>query len=330
MVIANAANTYDGVTVVKDGFLQIASGANLGTGKVFVNGGVLSLTDAAQTSVATIPGGLNIVSQIGTSRAIMGVLGNTGFTIDAGSPLNVTVPLYGMVLGVDGSYANNIDISQIGGAGNTRVSVANVGGVDRTYTGTLSPATDNTIRLNSAANIFIISGTNALGGAASTANLTVGLPYANPLIFSGVNITQGNTGTVSVRGNNSATLGPVTVNRGVTLAIEGAGLTTPLGNGVVTALGGTISTDTTTDAKFGNTDFRLYGGSTLFLDNATVTTANTDRRLLNTTNIDLTSSILRLRGDGGAATASAQTVNSIDYWGKFGFIAIRFWQFKGC
>jgi autotransporter-associated beta strand protein len=315
MVIANAANTYDGVTVIKDGFLQIATGANLGTGKVFVNGGVLSLTDAAQTGIATMPGGLNLISQIGASRSALGVIGNTGFTIDAGNPLNVTVPYYGMVLGVDGSYANNIDISQIGGTGNTRVSVANVGGVDRTYTGTLSPASDNTIRLNSAANIFVISGANALGGAASTANLTVGLPYANPLNFAGFNITQGNTGTVSIRGNNSATLGPVTVNRGVTLAIEGTGLTTPLGSGVVTALGGTVQTDATTDAKFGNTDFRLFGGSTLFLDNSAVTTANTDRRLANTTNIDLTSSTLRLRGDGGAATVSSQTVATIDYSG---------------
>ena len=70
-----------------------------------------------------------------------------------------------------------------------------------------------------------------------------------------------------------------------------------------------------TDAKFGNTDFRLFGGSTLFLDNSGVTTTNTDRRLANTTNIDLTSSTLRLQGDGGAATVSSQTVASIDYFG---------------
>ncbi|MBX7209625.1 MAG: autotransporter-associated beta strand repeat-containing protein [Verrucomicrobiaceae bacterium] len=315
MVIANSANTYDGATVVKDGFLQIASGANLGTGKVFVSGGVLSLVAANQTGVATMPGGLNLVSQIGTTRAVLPVIGNTGFTIDSANPLNVTVPIYGMVLGVDGDIANNIDLSQIGGTGNTRVSVANVGGVNRTYTGTILPATDNTIRLNSAANIFIISGTNALGGATSTANVIAGLDYATPLNLPGVNITQGNTGTISVRGNNSATLGNVTVNRGITASIEGTGLTTPLGNGVVTALGGTVTTDATTDSKFGNTDFRLYGGSTLFIDNASVTSANADRRMLTTSNIDLTSSTFRLRGDGGAATVSSQAVNSIDYWG---------------
>ena len=46
LVIANAANTYDGVTAIKDGFLTINAGAKMGTGKVFVNGGVLSLSAA--------------------------------------------------------------------------------------------------------------------------------------------------------------------------------------------------------------------------------------------------------------------------------------------
>lgn len=315
MVIANAANTYDGVTVVKDGVLQIATGANLGSGKVFVNGGVLSLTSSAQAGVGTMAGGLQLVSQIGTSRAALAVVGNTGYNIDVGTPLNVAVPIYGMVLGVDGDFSNSIDLAQIGGTGNTRVSLANIGGVNRTYAGTILAASDNVVRLNSAANTFIINATDALGGAGATAELLVGLPYANPLVFPGVGITQGSGGTVSIRGNNSTNLGAVTVNRGVTLSIEGTGLVSPLGNGVVTVLGGTVSTDATTNASFGNTDFKLYGGSTLFLDNSAVTTANSNRRLLATTDIDLTSSTLRLRGDGGAATVSSQTVNSIDYWG---------------
>lgn len=316
LIIENSANTYDGATVVKDGFLQVANGANLGTGRIFVNGGALSLTDAAQTyDETTMPGGLNLVAQIGTSRAVLPVIGNTGYDIDSSNPLTVGVPIFGMVLGLDGNVATNIDLSQIGGGGNTRVSIANIGGVDRTYTGTISPSSDNTIRFNSAANTLLLTNPNTLGGPSSTAKLVFGLDYATPLAFAGVTITQGNSGTVSVRADNSASLGAVTVNRGITLNINGTGLVSPIGNGIVTALGGTISTDTTTDAKFGNTDFRLFGGSTLLLDNSAVTTSNTDRRLLNGTSVSLTSSTLRLLGDGGAATIAAQTVASIAYAG---------------
>ncbi len=314
LVIANSANTYDGVTAVKAGFLQLAPGANLGTGRVFVNGGALSLADASQTGAGTMPGGLQLVSQFGTSRSVLPVVGNGGFVIDAANPLNMAVPIHGLVLGLDGSFANNIDLAQAGGAGSPRVWVANIGGVDRTYAGTLAPAADNTIRLSSAANTLILAAPSALGGAASTANVVVGQDVGRALIFAGVNLTNGNGGTVSIRADNAATLGGVTVNRGGILNINGA-ITTPLGSGVVTALGGTLSTDDTTAAQFGNTDYRLFGGSTLLLNNAAVTTANTDRRLQSTANLDLTTSILRLLGDGGAATASAQTVGSIDYAG---------------
>lgn len=315
LVIESGANTYDGVTAVKDGFLQIASGAVLGAGPVLVNGGAFSLAAPSQlTDDTSLPGGLNLVAQIG-ARAVLPVIGNTGFDIDGANPLAVSVPAFGMVLGLDGNLGANLDLSQIGGTGNTRVSVANIGGVDRTYTGTISPASDNTVRLNSAANNFILTTAGALGGASSSAKLVFGLDYATPLVFSGVNITQGNTGTISVRADNSASLGAVTVHRGVTVNINGTGLLSPLGNGIVTVLGGTVSTDATTDAKFGNTDFRLFGGSTLLLDNSAVTTANANRRLSSTASVGLTSSTLRLLGDGGAATISSQNVASISYAG---------------
>ncbi|MGV3660650.1 MAG: autotransporter-associated beta strand repeat-containing protein [Prosthecobacter sp.] len=321
LVIASATNAYDGVTAVKDGFLQIASGAVLGGGKTFVNGGVLSLVNSTQTSVATIPGGLELVSQIGTSRAIMPVIGNTGFVIDSINPLAVTVPVYGMVLGIDGSFTSNIDISQIGGGDSTRVSVANVGG-DRTYGGVLSPASDGVIRLNSPGSTFIINGVNSLGGG-NAADLMVGLPYANPLNFIGLAITQGSGGAVSIRNNNAAMNGTVTVNRGVTLNINGATVTSPLGTGAVTALGGIINTDNATAAQFANTDFRLYGGSTLLLDNRGVTAASTNRRLLPTTDIRSVSSTLQFAADGGAAGSGvqAQTIDTYTYQGG-NFISI--------
>ena len=316
MLVSNAANTYDGVTAVKDGILQVGVGANLGGGAVYVNGGAIGLTSAAQATTSTnstFAGGLNIVSQIGTSRAIFGAVLNTGFTIDGANTVSVNVPTYGMALEVD-NIASDIDMSQVGGTANTRVFLSNRIGADSTYTGNIAANTDGIIRLASATNNLILSTANQLGGAASINNLVVGVDLANALNFSGVNITHGNGGTVSVRADNSATLGAVTVNRGVTLNINGA-VTTPIGAGVVTLLGGTVSTDNTSSAIFGNTDFRLYGGSTLLLDNSAVTTANTDRRLLNTASIGLASSTLRLIGDGGAATASSQTVTSIDYSG---------------
>ena len=320
MIVSNTANTYNGVTAIKDGILQVGAGANLGSGAVFVNGGAIGLTSAAQatsTTNATFAGGLNLVSQIGATRSSLGAVVNTGFDIDAGSPLDVAVPIYGMALEVD-NIANNIDIAQVGGGGaaSNRVYLSNRLGFDSTYTGTLTPSANGTLRLASATNNLILSTLNSLGGAGSTANLVVGIDQANAAIFSvGLAITHGTGGTVSVRNNNDVTLGTVTVNRGVTLNVNGAGITTPLGAGVVTVLGGTVSTDATSDVRFGNTDFRLFGGSTLLLDNSAVAALNTNRRLLTTTDIDLTSSTLRLLGDGGAATVSSQAVNSIDYVG---------------
>ncbi len=316
LVVENGGNTYDGVTAVKDGFLQLASGAVLGNSPVLVNGGALSLTAANQVSDGTtLPGGLSLVAQLGTSRAALPVIGVTGFDIDGSNPLTVNVPIFGMVLGIDGTIGNIIDLSQVGGSGNTRVSIANIGGVDRTFSGTIFPASDNTIRLNSAGNNFIIASPNALGGSSSSARLVFGLDYATPLSFAGVTITQGNSGTISVRADNPTSLDTVTVNRGMTLNINGTGLVSPLGAGTVTALGGTISTDATTDAKFGNLDFRLFGGSTLLLDNSAVASANSNRRLLPSTSLSLTSSTFRLLGDGGAATVSAQNVASLSYAG---------------
>lgn len=318
MLVSNAtasSNDYQGVTAIKDGILQVASGAELGSGAVIVNGGAIGLVSAGQvTDGTTMIGGLTLVSQVGTSRASLGAVVNTGFVIDGANPLGINVPIFGAALEVD-TIANSIDMSQVGGAGNTRVYLGNRIGADSTYTGAITAATDATIRLTSGSNTLVLSTANQLGGAASTDALIVGVDQSNPLVFAGVNLTHGNGGTVSVRANNAATLGAVTVNRGVTLNINGTGLLTPVGAGVVTALGGTISTDATTNAQFGNTDFRLFGGSTLLLDNSAVTTANADRRLLNTTAIDLTSSTLRLLGDGGAATVSTQTVDSLDYAG---------------
>lgn len=313
-MLVEAANTYTGPTAIKDGVLQLGASASLASA-VYVNGGALALANAGQADTGTLPNGLNLVSQIGTSRASLAAIVNTGFDIDSGNALNVTVPIYGMALEVD-TIANNIDLSQVGGAGNTRVYLSNRLGFDSTYTGSLTAASNGTLRLASASNNLILSTANQLGGASSTAPLIIGVDAATPTLFAGgPAIVRGTGGTVSVRANNSATLGPVTVNRGVTLNINGTGLTTPVGAGIVTVFGGTVSTDAATDAKFGNTDFRLYGGGTLLLDNSGVAAGNVDRRLLNTTDIDLTSSTLRLIGDGGAATASSQSVNSVDYAG---------------
>ena len=322
LAINGTTNSYDGITVVKNGILQLGAGANLGAGKTYINGGTLSVPDMATlNSLVSSTGGLALVGQLGTSRYALPVIGYSGSAdINSGNPLAVNVPVAGMVLGIDGisgtSSTNtaNIDLSQVG-SGSNRVWLANVIGFDRTYNGNILPSGDNTIRLSSPSNILILSGAaNQLGGASSTANLIIGHDISTPINYvTAATMTNAQGGTVSVRSNNALT-GTVTVHRGVTANITGT-VTTPLGTGPVVGMGGTISTDNTTTAQFGNTDFRLFGGTTLLLDNSAVASANVDRRLLNTTNLDLTSSTLRLLGDGGAATASSQAVSSIDYTG---------------
>lgn len=321
MVIAGGSNAYNGITAIKDGILQVGAGANLGSGAVFVNGGALALTTAAQatsTTNATFAGGLNLVSQLGTSRAAIGAIVNTGFTIDGVSPLDVKVPLYGMALEVD-TISSNISLANVGtgGTSSNRVYLTNRIGADSTYTGVVTAGADGTLRLASATNSLILSTANSLGGVGATNPLEFGMSLSNPLNFSGATaLAHISGGTVSVRANNSNTLGAVTVNRGVTVNINGA-ISTPIGTGIVTALGGTLSTDNTTAAQFGNTDFRLYGGSTLLLDNRAVTAASTDRRLLPATTIRSVSSTVSFAADGGAAGSGiqAQTLAGYTYSG---------------
>ena len=330
MTLTNVANTYDGVTAIKNGVLQLGANATLGAGKTYVNGGVLSVPDTATYANLVASGGVALVGQLGTSRYSLPSVGYSGSAnIDAGNPLPLDVPISGMIFAIDGVAGNsstnnaNIDMSQVGG-GNSRVWLGNVVGFDRTYTGTLTNGTSDDLRLTAGANTLILGTANQLGGATATNNLVIGYDFANPIVLTGAHIgqatgllsgTTAGAGVVSVRANNANTLGAVTVNRGVTLNITGTDLTTPVGTGVVTALGGTISTDNTTNAKFGNTDFRLFSGGTLLLDNRAVVGNNTDRRLLSSANVVLNSATLNLASDGGAAGISTQNLASLSYTG---------------
>jgi autotransporter-associated beta strand protein len=327
LLVSNTANTYDGVTAIKNGILRLGAGANLGAGTTYVNGGVLVVENKA-TLDAVSTKGLVFAGQLGTSRYSVGAVGitqNYG-VIDAVNNVAVNVPVAGLALAIDGTVTNDIDLSKVGNAGDgNRVWLTNVIGADQTFQGVLLPSSDNSIRLTSSANsastpvgnTLIISGTsNRLGGPASTANLIFGYDNANPMVFNGTAIMQMTGGTVSIRTDN-ATTGNVIVNRGVTVNINGA-VTTPLGTGPVTALGGAITTDANaaaTAAKFGNTSFTLFGGSSLLLDNSGVVTTNTNQRLDPSTDISLTSSTLRLLGDGGAATVSSQAIDQLTYAG---------------
>lgn len=319
LLISNTANTYDGLTAVKNGILQLGAGANLGGGTTYVNGGVLVVENKATLDAVTSKG-LELVGQLGTSRYSLGAVGitqNYG-AIDATNNVAVNVPAAGIGLAIDGTVTNDIDLSKVGNTGDgNRVWLTNVIGADRTFQGVVMPSSDGSIRLASGGNNLIISGSsNRLGGASSTANLIFGYDLANPMIFNGSAIVQMTGGTVSVRTDN-ATTGNVTINRGVTVNVNGA-VTTPLGTGPVTALGGAITTDANaaaTAAKFGNTSFTLFGGSSLLLDNSAVVTTNTNQRLDPSTDITLTSSTLRLLGDGGAATVSSQAIDALTYAG---------------
>lgn len=329
LAITNTANTFDGATAIKDGILQLGSGANLGGGSTFVNGGVLSIPDTATLNAVSAAGGIKLVGQLGISRyALPSVAYHGSATIDASNPVAVTAPAAGMILGIDGvsgtssTNSANIDLAYVAG-GSSRVWLGNAVGFDRTYTGTLTNGAAGDLRLTAGANNLILSGANSLGGAAATNNLVIGYDFANPIGFTGNYIgqatallsgTTAGSGVVSVRANNAATLGTVTVNRGVTLNINGT-VTTPVGTGAVTALGGTISTDNTSAAQYGNTSFKLFAGSTLLLDNRAVTTSSTDRRLTSGTSIALNSSNLQFAGDGGAAAVATQNLGGLSFAG---------------
>lgn len=331
LAITNTANTYGGITAVKNGVLQLGASANLGSGRTYINGGILSVPDAATLSGVVSAGGIALVGQLGTSRYALPAIAYSGSAaIDSGNAFGagLTVPVAGMVLAIDGvtgstsTTSANIDLAHVAG-GSNRVWVGNTVGFDRTYTGTLTNGTSGDLRLLSGANTLILNTANQLGGATATNNLVFGLDHANAIVNTGNHIglatallsgTTAGNGTVSVRANNANTLGTVLVNRGVNVNINGT-ITTPLGTGVVTALGGTLNTDNASAAQFGNTDFRLYGGSTLFLDNRGVTTTNTDRRSLSTTDVALTSSTLNFAVDGGAAVVSTQNLDSLTYAG---------------
>lgn len=331
LAITNTGNTFGGITAVKNGVLQLGAGATLGGGRTYVNGGVLSVPDTATLNGLNGAGGVALVGQLGISRYSLPSIGYSGSAaINGANPVNVSVPIAGMVFGVDGvtgatsTNAADIDMSAIGG-GSQRVWLGNVVGFDRTYTGTMTNGTSGDLRLLAGSNNLVISGSaNRLGGAGATNNLVFGLDHANPIVFTGAHLgqatallsgTTAGNGTVSVRVDNANTLGAVTVNRGVNVNINGT-LTTPLGAGVVTALGGTLNTDSTSAAQFGNTDFRLYGASTLLLDNRGVAGNNTDRRLTAATAVALTSSSLNFASDGGAAGISTQNLASLTYTGN--------------
>ncbi len=333
LAITNTANTFGGITAIKNGVLQLGAGANLGAGMTYINGGVLSVPDAATLNGVVNAGGIALVGQLGISRYSLPAIAYSGSTaIDGGNPFGagLTVPVAGLVLAIDGvttttsTNSANINMANVAG-GSNRVWLGNTVGFDRTYTGTLTNGTSGDLRLLAAANSLILNTANQLGGAGATNNLVFGLSHADPIVTVGSHIGQGTallsgttagSGVVSVRANNANTLGSVLVNRGQIVEINGTGLTTPLGAGAVTVVGGTLRSDATSTAQFGNTDFKLYAGGTLLLDNSGVAAANADRRLLNTSNIDLATSTLRLIGDGGAAgNNSSQTVASIDYNG---------------
>ncbi|MBL9080652.1 MAG: hypothetical protein JNK76_02540, partial [Planctomycetales bacterium] len=312
--VTSALNTYNGVTAVKDGILQVAAGAVLGTGATFVNGGRL-VADNKATLDAISTNGLNLVGQLGTSRFALPVIGinNTYGNIDSLNTVAVNAPISGMMLGIDGTVSNNIDLSQVAGGGN-RVWLSNLAGLDTTFSGGLSPAADNNWRVASGANNLIFTGafTGGIGGS----RLIAGFDHSNAIVFTGNALTNASGGTVSVRSDNNA-IDAVIVNRGVTLNINGNGLVAPIGgpNAEVVALGGTLSTDNASTAAFGNTFFKMFGGSTLLLDNSAVTTNNINRRLPTGAEVSLDGGTLRIIGDGGAATTSFQELTQIRFSG---------------
>jgi autotransporter-associated beta strand protein len=171
LVIGSSTNNYSGVTAVKNGILELSAVANLGNSRTFVNGGALSPANRTGLN-AVSANGLVLVGQLGTTRYALpaiGLLESYG-NVDAANPMNLNVPIAGMALAIDGGSTNaavtrDINLSQVG-SGSNRVWVTNALGLDRTYTGVITPSADNTIRLSSGGNNLIVGGAlpNRLGG----------------------------------------------------------------------------------------------------------------------------------------------------------------------
>jgi len=245
LILANAANTYTGGTVINSGELSVSAPTNLGSGTapaITFNGGLMQVTNAAAVpnlNGFTVNGGTTIT---GTWANFTG-----GFDIsDPTNAFTVTQVITGSgsfnKLGVGtvvlGSATANTFSSGLNIVGGT-VKIAGINSLGGTsgLTGAVSVGTGATLDLNGQATaaVGILTGFGTvINGGAGTSTFTVGSSTSNVLNINasssfGGNIIDHPTGGAGVVALNKAGTGTLTLSGNNTYSG-----TTTVGNGTLT------------------------------------------------------------------------------------------------
>ncbi|MGL6076292.1 MAG: beta strand repeat-containing protein [Fimbriiglobus sp.] len=197
-----------------------------------------------------------------------------------------------------GTYNLPIDFARLGEGTftlgtNAAPSVSGAGSA--TFSGNILPGAGNTVRLG-----YVNGGTltfntaNVIGGAGSTAALSVGEPLVNGAVLTTNGLGRVATALFSASNNYS---GGTTVNRGSTIRLQVGGTNAALGTGVIDNFG-TLTAEGANGTFFRDATnmytINSYGGSTIRLDNSSLTTAVDINRWDNSTAIALKNSGLEL------------------------------------
>ncbi len=208
-----------------------------------------------------------------------------------------------------GGYTGTLDLSRLGN-GTLYLGTNYQAGGNATVSGTILPGAGGLLRLG-AQGTMTVNAVNALGGVGSTASLVVGSE-----LISGAVRNAGSSamnGTVVVTNANAFT-GGTTVYRSTTLNVQalnalGAGAVDVYGTLIYSGANGRL------EVSGANTNVvNLYGGSTLTLDNASLTNATNLDRWNDATPISLIGATLNITNRNHGSITS-ENVGALSFAG---------------
>ncbi|PTX95524.1 autotransporter-associated beta strand repeat-containing protein [Opitutus sp. ER46] len=220
----SGANTYSGTTTVTSGNLVVSSTGTLGaaTNSLAVNGGTLSLNNAAQTVSALSGTGGNIV--LGSGHVL---------TVNS----STTASYAGNISGAGSLTKSGTGSLTLSGTNSqTGTTTVSAGSLTIATTGSLGAATSSlvinggTVTLNNAAQtVAALSGTGgnlALGSStALTVNSTATNTFAGNLTgTSGSSLNKTGSGTLTLSGTSSSYAGNVNITGGTVIASSAGAL----------------------------------------------------------------------------------------------------------
>ncbi|RFC44047.1 MAG: Autotransporter-associated beta strand repeat-containing protein, partial [Verrucomicrobia bacterium] len=331
-VVLNAANYYSGDTTVADGTLKLGVANALGTGKLLVNAGVLSLGSSQQAVGAlTLNGGtiegesaagltataFNLVSgNVGAALKGAGSLVKTGIgsvTLSGANDLTGLMDIQGGSLALAGAGAlskgglslSNGAVADLGGTSQTVGAVTLVQGI--LQNGVL---TGSTYDLRSGASSAVLSGaveltktTNGLVTLSEVNTYTGVTTVAAGTLFTSVG-ALGKTARINISGGS---LAAADYNTNASLNVQGTGVATIRGSGLAFAGSLTNASSVAFTATTGTITLgSLAGaGNTSFGSNAIIAGAG-----ISEGNVSVSGS-LKASISGGSVTAAALDSASI-------------------